>query len=89
MSTEASSSDQTVAVQEMQAARFNKQVVYVSEPHRFLVCRTCDTAVPLNRITQHFSSAKNHNYERQDGVKLLKPGGTLWLYSCHQAQQRS
>jgi hypothetical protein len=62
-----------------QAARFRKLVVYIGEPHCFLVCRTCHTALPLSRIPQHFSNSKNHNYERQDCIEVL--GAWKALYS--------
>jgi hypothetical protein len=52
--------------------------VYVEELHCFFVCRTCCTALPLSRISQHFSNSNNHNYKRLKYIQVLEAWKALY-----------
>jgi hypothetical protein len=65
------SASRAVDLKETRVARFGQLAVCVGKPYYFLVCRTYGTALRLSRIPQHFSSSKNHNYERKYYIDLL------------------
>ncbi|PVH91083.1 hypothetical protein DM02DRAFT_678251 [Periconia macrospinosa] len=64
-----------------QANRLWQLVVYVGEPHYFLICRTCRIALPLSRVASHFSSTGGHAYSRADCARLLAAWEAIFLPS--------
>lgn len=59
-------------LQEERAARLLDLVTYIKHPvGGFLLCQTCQIAVPTRLLPSYFSNTSNHAYNKKDLCNLL------------------